>query len=538
MGNMQKLASCHEMFQNHDRNLRIEELERLLKKQKKMKDELEAFKSVVNDETNIHTLNQKLLDSNKIDELEDSVRMLTKNDDGSTNDANQNLCNIEITESNCDEQDDEKETKDDEIKIRCIHGQQIIHNAEPFNDHDDLQNNHQTQSNTNEVFDEQNNNRANLSLNPYAAEFVQENKVYIDNHTKVNKLPPIYEHMKFAQSKEQITHITFESNPSYKTRIDKTQINDGTIQCKQKITSTFDNSAYQKQYSALKISVEAINKISSRIRENMYHLYNHIIKCMAMQLQQDNEFALKNDIKIKIILFGVHDKTTNEPLYCVAEACNISNYKWRLLERPFTANDIKSEFNIACEQILHADFQPQLKYPEKIKYLMQNEIDMKALINQTKWTKNIPIYNKKSNVKRTTLSLTKQAFIKQFNQHMTCDEYRYGHDQELIPFLMPAAVDQIHEIQFVQVVKLQKTDIFVAFKYEEQSNSIKVIGIHLDPAFILSQHQLLFPGDKCDILDYFRCVYDHLTIGNPDLYENNMKRYKNKYQKVSNFMRD
>eukprot|EP01084_Bolivina_argentea_P207318 353735_1 len=82
---------------------------------------------------------------------------------------------------------------------------------------------------------------------------------------------------------------------------------------------------YKQQYSSIKIPRDVCDKISNQIKENIPHLYSHILKSTTL-----NEH--KNGKTIQIFNCGFHHKVTNEPLYLAAEPYTQFNYKWIIMK--------------------------------------------------------------------------------------------------------------------------------------------------------------------------------------------------------------
>eukprot|EP01084_Bolivina_argentea_P000916 1673_1 len=321
-------------------------------------------------------------------------------------------------------------------------------------------------------------------------------------------------------------------------------LDDYKCSLRRKTNRRYDETAMYQQYSSVKVSRDVCNAISNQINENVVHLYSHIIK--STTLNENNEFMIQNDKTIRIFNCGFHHKITNETLYLVAEPYNQFNYQWKIMKNMFTANDIMNQFNITADKLpnsyeSNSDIKIQLSKQKDIINFIETPQFYKFVTNSTPWIKRdkIPIYNIKNNKNRITLSLSKQQFLKQVNNAVSNTSFN---GNNVIPILMKNNNDNDHHVEYVQIVNIQPgCDIGIAYIFDE-NKQIKVAGIHIDAEFIRSQYELLFPGNKCDILDHFTCVYDHLTIGNPDLYKNGMERYekiyKNKCEKVTNFMND
>eukprot|EP01084_Bolivina_argentea_P024716 46009_1 len=87
------------------------------------------------------------------------------------------------------------------------------------------------------------------------------------------------------------------------------------------IKAQFEIVAYKTQYSSVRIPVDVSAEISTKIREPILHIYNHMIK--SCTFHQNNEFMVSKVSKngnIKIFNYGFHDyENADKELYCVAK---------------------------------------------------------------------------------------------------------------------------------------------------------------------------------------------------------------------------
>eukprot|EP01084_Bolivina_argentea_P140298 246691_1 len=306
--------------------------------------------------------------------------------------------------------------------------------------------------------------------------------------------------------------------------------NDSSYVMKSKIRADIEHVAYQQQYSSINISQElSVSIVPQIIKEQITHVYSHMIKSTA--LQKDACFDT-SDGMINIFNYGFHHKKTNQQLYLIAKRYTGNrNFKWKMIDKLFNDSDIRDEFGISTEKLpklwrLKSQFSKELiiKHKNEIQCVINKHFE--DIANKTNWT-SVHIYNIKANTKRWTLSLTRKLFAAKLIQSKT-SEYN------IVPIIMKATnniSDNTHEVEFVQILRIRckhDVDIGISYIYDPVTNTVKVRGIHLDQAFILSQHQLLLPDHQCSCLKEFSTNADHLLIANPDVHRNNMNRYKTK----------
>eukprot|EP01084_Bolivina_argentea_P097197 174746_1 len=278
------------------------------------------------------------------------------------------------------------------------------------------------------------------------------------------------------------------------------------------------------------------------------HYHDYILK--SYSLHGDNEYLYcdrnsENIQKtIKIFNLGNRDITTNEWLFLVAEPDECRNFNWKMIPQIFTANDIKYQFGIS-ECVLpsswktSACFTNQLNDESYIKCLLQNDIYMMNIINNTQWHKHeiVIIYNKVQNIKRLEYKIEKEAFKQALILSM---KNIIAHaNSEVIPILMPNVNDNGHHVEFIKIVKIKiqkedcilDSDIGISYRYNYSNQKLEVVGIHLDKYLMLNHHQLITEYHECNCFQNFKPIIDHLVIGNPDNDKNNANICKKQCEK-------
>eukprot|EP01084_Bolivina_argentea_P104934 187851_1 len=267
--------------------------------------------------------------------------------------------------------------------------------------------------------------------------------------------------------------------------------------------------------------------ITNKIKENLNNLYFYMDKSIAMQ---KHKIIKVNGEEIKIINYDIYDKITNEKLYCIVKKnkCERNGkFKWKMVDELFAAKDIHKQYNITMDKLpksvrTNIEFQSQLNKQTKIKSIMVNK--MKDIIHKTKWNK-IAIKNKYHTKKRTTLSLTKEMFIKNLK---SLNDYNDMNAIKLIPILMFNNVNNFHWIEYVWIIKIDNgINIGISLKYNKDNHNLIVKGIHLDKAYIIQQSQLVSPKYCSNGLDdIFTSNITDICIGNPDDNINAIKALK------------
>eukprot|EP01084_Bolivina_argentea_P087842 158611_1 len=317
-------------------------------------------------------------------------------------------------------------------------------------------------------------------------------------------------------------NIMEEKHSSFVTSVTKNQIT--------KIEAEIDQQVYQEQYSSFNVPIKFSHSIPDKIKEQIPNVYNFIIKCMALQV--GNEFDIDMSHKIKIVNCGFHDRyKEDEILYLIAVPFTLRKYKWQIIDRLFTSNDIKNLYSIITlskSWRLQKRFHMHLNDREHIKDFLESNTNCQKLIKCTNWTK-IPVYQKKANTKRITLSLGKLQFV-QLIKHLLNDA------GDIIPIIMPYKTTHLsHCVEFVKIIRIEKNfQIGICLVYEKCRKRVRVTGVHLDRWFLQNQHQLLCPDHICQCFDSFipAQAYDHLVIGNPDKHKYNAIRIKKELHEI------
>eukprot|EP01084_Bolivina_argentea_P101632 182172_1 len=303
-----------------------------------------------------------------------------------------------------------------------------------------------------------------------------------------------------------------------------------------KIKALIETKMYKQQLSSIQIPRECSRKISSQISQQIPHLFKHMIKSSCLQ----NSIVITHPEKLtkfRVFNFGFTQKNTGETMYCVASENNERGFQWKIIDKLYTENDIKDEFDVSINNFsnqmdrinvsINSQIEKELTRQQKVANFLSNE-ECFDIIKKWQWTKT-HIYNKKNNERRVTLSLSKNEFLKLLELSMS------NTSDIIIPFLMPD--DQGHHIEFAHIISLHKNcDVCISYRYSEELNQIEAVGIHLDGEFIKSQHQLLFPDSQCDALNNFTSDFDYLIIGNADEYLNQMNIWKQKFQRYKTFV--
>ena len=306
---------------------------------------------------------------------------------------------------------------------------------------------------------------------------------------------------------------------------------------------------YRKEASSIRIPAilidmlltgtkRTINGLDDEINSQTF-LLCYIIK--ASSLHTNNSFRDRYGKNIRIFNYDLHDITTGETLYFAAQSILNPNkergFKWKLLDRIFNSKDIENEFGVSKDRLpvswkIRQCFTEVLNRKITITTLIKRQKYIQKLINKTPWHKRNQIFidNKHENRKRITYSIEKKEFMHEISEFMKNDR----HDVKLIPVLIRNADASGHHVEFMEIARIwiEKQQCNIALSYRiERNNTIKIVGIYLNKYLILSQHQLISQCHICNCLDDFKSNIHHLTIGNPDFFENNMNLYKKKCNK-------
>eukprot|EP01083_Nonionella_stella_P012670 35871_1 len=261
-------------------------------------------------------------------------------------------------------------------------------------------------------------------------------------------------------------------------------------------------------------------KISRPLDVGNASVYEFMVKMLG--INQERYF---DQGTIRVFNVGLRSKDSKEKTYLVAKGVKSSRYyPWNMNEI-LTEREIMSKYRLKCVpmpvQIEGIDASEIKDVEEKIMALKDQ------IIKHTKWTK-IPIYNKEDkmrSVRRMTLTLDKPKFI----------EYMRRHEgkMSLLPIVMFDKNDKYY-VEYVWIVRLEKNvDVGVSFEYNKAEDSVKVVGIYVDKAMILKQHQIVCPSHQHGMLNGVQSEITDLYIGNPDDHRNQMNALKKKVERLN-----
>ena len=273
--------------------------------------------------------------------------------------------------------------------------------------------------------------------------------------------------------------------------------------------------------------------IPERIRENIGNPYTFIDGLTALQFNDKN--GIINDGEYKILNYNFHDKETGEILYCIISKLNClenRGYKWQMIEKLFTAKDIEKEYKIKSNELPLSSqnidiFKCGLSSEILIKNALLNNEQFVKFIKYTSWHK-LVIFKKVSNIRRLTLSLSKERFIKSLNDINI-------KNIKLIPIVM--FNNDKHWVEYILILRINNEpciDIGLSLRFDIENNKIICTGIHIDKQLLYQQHLLianhLNENNECKCFDEWVSIINDLHIGNPDDMENQMKHYKAQYE--------
>eukprot|EP00484_Ammonia_sp_Unknown_P020139 CAMPEP_0197032718 /NCGR_PEP_ID=MMETSP1384-20130603/11317_1 /TAXON_ID=29189 /ORGANISM="Ammonia sp." /LENGTH=827 /DNA_ID=CAMNT_0042462417 /DNA_START=8 /DNA_END=2491 /DNA_ORIENTATION=+ len=266
--------------------------------------------------------------------------------------------------------------------------------------------------------------------------------------------------------------------------------------------------------------------------EGLSNCYEYVEKSIAMQMYDGQQF---NNGEVCIIHLDLHSKEKEkEALYlmarCIVDTKKARDHKWKVDNKVYLAREIVDQSMVPMSSRNCANYSKLLHNVEHIREALQNA---KSLIVATKWHK-LPVFNKKSNKLRVTVSITKTEFMRKvtaaFEQHSDAQH-------ALIPIVMfNNGKKPKYEIHFVEVLEMKDEEVGVAqpvaisYHYNAHSkkhaSKVTVSGIHIDGEQLAKQHALAVPAHmaNCECLRALQAsTTTHFYIGNPDDDANKIK---------------
>jgi len=284
--------------------------------------------------------------------------------------------------------------------------------------------------------------------------------------------------------------------------------------------------------------------IPSRIKENIPNFYDLIDIYTAIHPQTTYAF---NGGKVRIFNYDIHDKTTDESLFVVAESQNPRNgYSWYMVCKLFTKQDIIDKYGIYqlpksprdhCQYALMKTDSEQ----EQIKSIITKSNGPFCQNTNKKWNK-IQIHNNPNSEERMTLSMTTPKFKAAIRGYIESQNGKI----ELIPIIMfydkksnQTYDEDTYRLCWIQIVQIREyVSIGISYIYNRHKQCIEINGIHLNKNKIQQQHKwhsfLTKPEhtQNCKCLDSFVSILDVLHIGNPDDDKNKLKSLRKEIEKL------
>jgi len=266
--------------------------------------------------------------------------------------------------------------------------------------------------------------------------------------------------------------------------------------------------------------------LPSSIRETFSNLYKYLDKSTAMQYHFQRQLQFDGE-KIRIFNYDLHDKSTNEVLYFVAQSQKRRNgYEWKLVNKLFTKEEIMVKYRIRSFELpqssrINSEFGNMMNIQKQI---MAQHASICTKLTEKEWQRIIPIHNNEySTQKRMTYSMTPQMFKQAIKD---CIDSQNG-QAELIPIVM--FYGDKFKLCFIHIIQLDDhINIGISYIYNQQKQCIEINGIHLKKDRIQQQHELAVPGcaGNCRCLNGFVSCIDVLHIGNPDDAQNKLNGKK------------
>merc|ERR1719242_588585 len=303
----------------------------------------------------------------------------------------------------------------------------------------------------------------------------------------------------------------------------------------------YDPSALRRAQGNIQISKSLTESIvPSMIAEPISNVYSYMDRACVLSMGHD----LERGERIKVVNYDWHCKRTGQILYCVMERQDLSanksrGYKYKMVNRLFTASELLKEYNVRKEEGPGSwrqteQFRSELAAGEMIERILQEPTERRRLIDSCQWHK-VEIHKRQNNKRRLTLSLTKPQFMKQ-GAEQTLDVMDNVHDVQLVPILMFNSETEARWIEHVWIVSIEEgVSIGIALRNDGLHGGLRVTGIHLDGDYLRQQHELVVPGHPCRCLDAFSSHISDLRIGNPDDLQNKINYYQQVIKVLSQY---
>eukprot|EP01083_Nonionella_stella_P297751 1010911_1 len=158
----------------------------------------------------------------------------------------------------------------------------------------------------------------------------------------------------------------------------------------------------------IKLSRRLTQKIIPKtIKAPISNVYSYMEKSIGMQYN-DRQIGYSTNTKYHIMNFDFYDNKYNEPLYCVMERMRTAsaNYKWQMQDQLFTAHQAIA----LAGGPLPLSSRIQLQRMSGGHDITQNTFDpqfIRRILKQCKWN-TIPVFRRKNNKQRLTLSITQE----------------------------------------------------------------------------------------------------------------------------------
>eukprot|EP01083_Nonionella_stella_P093619 262423_1 len=268
------------------------------------------------------------------------------------------------------------------------------------------------------------------------------------------------------------------------------------------------------------------NIIPDIIKETISNVYAYLDRSIAMQYNDGvviPRCIRINSVYHEIINCDLHERKTNETLFCVVEKRTLNDRKMK--NHLFTRDEL-SQFQLPVSsrtKLQNAEY-------NRIHNMFKNSNTQtwKDMLKACKWNQ-VPVFTQPEHKQRVTLSISIELLNKIVIHTM-------NNKPKLIPIVM--FDETAHWMEYICVVHIQKDmDIGIALKYTKKHglSSLKITGIHLDKAMILEQHELVLPH-KCECFDGFKSTIDDIHVGNADDLLNKLKDYQKRYETLKQFV--
>ena len=365
---------------------------------------------------------------------------------------------------------------------------------------------------------------------------------FIPSHHHLDTIHEVQEHEQQQPQQSQ------QQQQQERKKINNNKINNKKHYKNHKINDNKANYGPLRKYSG-EGNIQIIKKFNesikpSLIEEELYNLYCYMNKSFAIK-ENIKKYKYKNNGEIAIINYDLHStkNNKNELIYCVIEKINKKqkelhrNYEWKMIDTFCNSEIIYNKYNILQNELPNSyrssiQFISQINKKENILKILLNKNIIINIINKVKWCK-INIFEKKNNEMRMTLSIIKKKWILKLNEFTMNDEYN-NNQPILIPILM---FNERNEkwIEFIWRIKINNNDIGISIKYDDNNNTLKIKGIHLDLQCIKKQHELINAKHMkhCNCFNEWKSNINSLSIGNTDCWKNKLKDMYRKYDDIN-----